>query len=318
MKEDKIVYVEAASVADDLFDRFYHEVLEQSFPSEELEDIQAVRDAYHRPEGRVSSLIALYDGEPVGGALGDYYPAGNVVLLSYLAMRADWRGKGLGAALLGRAVGEWQESAAPTVVVAEVEDPRHRTGGPYMDSAARLRFYERAGAKLVPIAYFQPSVGHGSPRVRGMFLICLDSWRQTVPRDAILAFLDEYMELAEGAQARLADPEYLALRGQVESQPDDIPLWPLSRAGEVTWLPRPCFPGASRPASVYDQRQTRASLQLSFGPAWGGIRGHERSSVKAPGDARVVAWHGFLKAPADLDHRRHWRVRHGSSSALPR
>jgi hypothetical protein len=120
--DDKFVFAGVSELTGDLFDRFYHTVLEPAFPPEELEDIETVRALHYEP----------------------------------------------------------------------------------------------------------------SPCVPG--LVCLDPWRESVPKDTVRAFLDEYVEAAEGSAARSADPEYLNLRGQVDSWPKDIPLWPLSRA---TQLPAP-------------------------------------------------------------------------------
>jgi GNAT superfamily N-acetyltransferase len=216
-----------------VFDRLYHTVLEPAFPPEELEDIEVVRAAHHEPLPCVPGLAALRAADPVGGALGEYYGGSHVVLLAYLAVRADCRGTGIGSALLKRVLLSWRELLAPAAILAQVEDPRGRSAGPHGDPAARLRFYQRAGGKVLPIRYFQPSVGHGLSRVRGMFLICLDPWRESMPKDTVLAFLDEYMETAEGPEITTTDPEYLDLRSQVDAWPDEIPLWPLSRATQL-------------------------------------------------------------------------------------
>lgn len=231
--DDKCVFVEASKLTGDLFDRFYYGVLKPAFPPEELEDVETVRARYHVPRPRVPGLVMQLAGEPVGGALGEHFAASNVVLLDYLAVRADRRGTGIGSELLDRALMSWGELLAPAAILAEVEDPRGRSAGPYGDPAARLRFYQRAGGKMLPLRYFQPSIGPGMPRVRGMFLICLDPWRESVPKDSVLAFLDEYMEAAEGPKARTADPEYLDLRGQVDAWPGDVPLWPLSHVNQL-------------------------------------------------------------------------------------
>jgi len=231
--DDKCVFAEIQELSRDLFDRFYHTVLEPAFPPEELEDIETVRALHHQPPGAVPGLVALRAGEPVGGALGEHYRDGNIVLLAYLAVRADCRGTGIGSALLERALPSWRRLLTPAAVVAEVEDPRGRCAGPHGDPEARLRFYERAGAKVLPLRYFQPSLAPGLPRARGMFLLCLDPWRESVPRDALLAFLDEYMEAAEGPEARRADPEYLELRGELDAWPEDVPVSPLSQAAQL-------------------------------------------------------------------------------------
>jgi GNAT superfamily N-acetyltransferase len=226
---ETFIFADAAGLSAEVFDRFYHEVLVPAFPPEELEDIEVVRAAHHGPDAFVPGVVALRDGDPVGGALGEYYARGNVALLAYLAVRDDTRGTGLGTALLGRALPLWRQAFMPTAILAEVEDPRARHAGPHGDPVARLRFYDRAGSKLLPVPYTQPAVGPGLPRVSGMFLICLDPDLQSIPRDALLAFLDEYME----SMSSVDDPDYHALRGVIESREGEIPLWPLSRVAEM-------------------------------------------------------------------------------------
>jgi GNAT superfamily N-acetyltransferase len=225
--------VAVSKLTGEQFDRFYRTVLEPAFPPEELEDIDVVRTAHYQPGSDVPGVAALRAADPVGGALGEHYRDGNVVLLDYLAVRSECRGSGIGGVLLERALSTWRELLDPAAILAEIEDPRGRSAGSHGDPHARVRFYDRAGAKALPLQYVQPAVRPGAPRVRGMFLICLDPWREWVPKAAVLAFLDEYMEAAEGREAATADPEYLNLRGEVDSWPVEIPLVPLSRVAEL-------------------------------------------------------------------------------------
>jgi GNAT superfamily N-acetyltransferase len=229
--DDKDAFVRISELDEGLFERLYHGVLGPAFPPEELEDIETARSLHYEPPPRVPGLAALRAGDPVGAALGELY--GDIVLLAYLAVRADCRGAGIGSALLERALPSWRKLLSPAAILAEVEDPRGRSPGPHGDPAARLRFYDRAGGKVLPLRYFQPSIGGGMPRVRGMFLICLDPWRESVPKEAVLAFLDEYMQAAEGSAARTSDAEYLGLRAQADAWPGQIPLWPIARAAEL-------------------------------------------------------------------------------------
>jgi GNAT superfamily N-acetyltransferase len=224
------VFAEATSLTAETFDRLYHEVLVPAFPPEELEDIETVRANHHDPDARVRGVVALRDGSPVGAALGEYYERGGTALLAYLAVRDDLRGQGVGTALLGHALAAWRDSLAPTAIFAEVEDPRAHQAGPHGDPVARLRFYDRIGAKLLPVPYTQPSVGPGLPGVPGMFLICLDATRESIPKDVVLSFLDGYLESIGGSTD---DPVYRVERGAVEACQDQIPLWALSRAAEM-------------------------------------------------------------------------------------
>ncbi|RBQ15200.1 hypothetical protein DP939_36990 [Spongiactinospora rosea] len=227
------VLVECADTDAELFRRFYETVLAPSFPPAELVGRDEALAYYRAPASGGLGTIALLDGEPVAGALGSHYRASGILLLDYLATRAQARGRGLGSALIDRVRREWVPRERPVAVLAEVEDPGLHPVTPFGDPVARLRMYERTGWSLLPLAYFQPALAPGLPRVRGMFLLCLDPPGGTVPASAVTAFLDAYMTGCEGAEAARSDPEFLALREQATAFGADIPLWPLSRASEV-------------------------------------------------------------------------------------
>jgi GNAT superfamily N-acetyltransferase len=231
---DNIVFVASHDVGDEVFDRFYLDVLRPAFPPEELDDIDTVRAAYLRPVRGCHGTIALRRGEPVGGALGEYHEPSGIMLLGYVAIRSDMRGRGFGGALLRATLSTWRALVESIAILAEIEHPAFHQTSVYGDPQARLRFYDQLGSKLLPLPYFQPSLGPGLARVRGMLLICLDPATDTVPGEAVRHFLDDYITNYEGDRVREADPEYRALRACAEDWPDDeIPLWPLSRAAEV-------------------------------------------------------------------------------------
>lgn len=242
LERGRVAFAACADVEGEVFDSFYHHVLEPAFPREELTDLETLRAEYLRPQPGFHGEIALQGREPVGGALGEYYDASGVMMLGYLAVRADVRSHGVGRALLDRLLPKWRESFRTTAILAEIEDPRHHNAGPRGDPLARVKFYDRIGAKLLPLWYFQPSLGRGLARVRGMFLICLDPELEAIPTVSLLNFLDEYIASCEGEEIKQTDPEYLALCDQVQAWSEKIPLWPLSRADEV---PRSDFGGVS-------------------------------------------------------------------------
>ncbi|MDF5752744.1 GNAT family N-acetyltransferase [Spongiactinospora sp. TRM90649] len=227
------VLVKCADIDDDLFVRFYETVLAPAFPPAELVGLETARVVYRAPEYGHFGTIAMVDGEPVGGALGSFSPSSGILLLDYLAVRPEQRGRGLGSALIGHLRTAWRPKARPVAVLAEVEDPARHSASVFGDPVARLRLYDRTGWSLLPVDYFQPSLAPGLPRVQGMFLICLGPAGPTVPTEAVLAFLDEYVRGCEGDEAARSDPEYLALREQVSSWGPGVPLWPISRAPEV-------------------------------------------------------------------------------------
>ena len=65
-------------------------------------------DGLRSGPSRVLIAVAA-DGAMLGGAVGDYFPLSNVMLLSYLAVLADGRGQGVGAAVLRAAKEAWTE-----------------------------------------------------------------------------------------------------------------------------------------------------------------------------------------------------------------
>lgn len=227
-----ITFADCSDVEDVIFSKLYRDVLQPSFRPTELNDFEQMRAAYLTPlPGRLGT-IAFRSGEPVGVALGEHDFTSGVMLLGYLAVRADQRGRGTGSALLSSVLPRWQEIMRPVTILAEVEDPRFYEADPYGDPAARLRMYERLGWRLLPVPYFQPALRENQSRVRGMLLISFMR-DDSLPAKVIVDFLDTYMADCEGIDAVRTDPEYLALRRRVSSWSDRIPLWPISRANEV-------------------------------------------------------------------------------------
>lgn len=233
LSRDGFTICACSAMTKESFDRFYADVLRPAFPPEELIGIEELRTAYLDPGSGSLGMVAMLGGEPVGGMLGEYSERSGIMLLSYLAVRSDQRSTGLGGSLIRTVLPLWRESFALSAILAEIEDPRYFTSSSHGDPAARIRFYERIGAKLLPLSYFQPSLGPGLERVRGMFLICLDPEREYVPGQAVLEFMDEYMESSENAVPLSPDPEYRAFRDQVSAWQGRVPLWPMSRAGEA-------------------------------------------------------------------------------------
>lgn len=172
-------------------------VLRPSFRPAEYVSPAVVKVADSRP-----AIIARAPGGQVaGGALGHAYPASGVLLLSYLAVRRELRGQGVGTALMAALRERWL--SAGTLAVLELDDPRHHAPHPaYGDPAARLRFYGANGVRLLDLPYFQPGLRPGLPRVQHMFLGVIPAPGVTLPPSVdghqVSAFLDEYFADSEG------------------------------------------------------------------------------------------------------------------------
>ena len=125
------------------------------------------------------------EGNLAGTAIATWYLEARVLLIDYLALRPGQRGGGLGGALLSSSVDAWAEQYDPCIVIAEVEHPDHHDAHPqHGDPEARLRFYARQGARLLPLPYFTPGVGDGKPRTGGMMLAVLHAHPTLLGDDA--------------------------------------------------------------------------------------------------------------------------------------
>lgn len=202
---------------------YYDELMQPAFPPAELMTWDELDRALAEPG--TQGLLLLEDGVPVAGLVTEDYVDASLLLLTYVVVSSRHRGQGLGSRLIRHAVGH-----EPRPVLAEIEDPRfHEADEHRGDPAARVRFYERLGSRLLAIPYSQPSLRPGSPRVDDLLLITIPSALPATELDGRLvrAFLDEYYEACEGEDVVADDPSYRSLRDAV---PDRVPL---SRLGDL-------------------------------------------------------------------------------------
>jgi GNAT superfamily N-acetyltransferase len=222
--------VTVVNAGDDDFRRvpeFYRTVIVPSFPPNELESEEELMSRLRSGCSRV--LIALgTDGAIVGGAVGDYFPRSNVMLLAYLAVLPGQRGSGAGSVLLEAARQAWTAELNPRFIALEVEDPREFKGSEaYGDPVARVRFYERHGVRALPIPYMQPALNPDTARVPGLMLMVFGdtdtrSGPQTLDGQHVARFLAEYFEEFEGP-ARPDDADLTLLLAAC-ARPGGLPL----------------------------------------------------------------------------------------------
>jgi len=235
---------------DRLLSRFYSDVMEESFAPAELVSLDSLRAGINAGgDAAVLTVLALGPGQEVlGGMVGERYPGSGVLLLAYIAVRPEGRGRGVGTRLLAHADESWYSKLRPNLALGEVEHPDFHPASSFGDPAARLRLYERVGAKLLGVPYFQPEVRQGAGRVYDMLLLAfhvepsvrnVGAEGATVDGTVVRDFLDEYFALCEDPAVVTDDREYLRLRSQVD--PAGVPLLPLRRYRDV-----PGFHGRER------------------------------------------------------------------------
>lgn len=182
----------------------YDNVLAPSFPHSELVTRAEFLDAITDPDSDMCVFLALdAAGEVVGGIVGEWFAECRVLLVSYVAVAPRLRGGGIGGLLITESLSRWGSRFEPLLIVGEVEDPRVHPATEYGDPAARLRLYDRLGALILPVPYFQPAIHEDADRVRGLLLMVFAaaaSYRSDGHVDAsvVRGFLEQNLLVCEG------------------------------------------------------------------------------------------------------------------------
>lgn len=189
---------------------FYHRLMLPSFPPPELMTFEELVDALRTTQ--MNGHVMIDGNIIVAGLMTQEYLEGKVLLLTYLVVAKERRREGLGSHLIKTVV-----RPQPKLVLAEIEDPRfHGSDENRGDPAARLRFYERMGSKLLPIPYTQPSLRIGSPRVDNLLLITIPSAlhpTKEIEGTLITEFLCAYYAASEGPAILIdSDVQFRSLR----------------------------------------------------------------------------------------------------------
>jgi GNAT superfamily N-acetyltransferase len=203
-----------------LLNEVHAQVLTPAFPSNEMTPLGVLQQMWTGAPPRLAVHAALdCRGQPVGCAVAEWFPRSTVLLFAYLAVRADSRGTGIGTSLITRALQDWAAVYRPTLILAEVEDPRVYPSTRDQNPRARLRLYLRLGARPLEFRYVQPEINPGAGRVRDLLLLVAREYSAGVvtmpsgiigiPTAAVLNFLDEYYFDSEGEGYR--DDEFIAM-----------------------------------------------------------------------------------------------------------
>ena len=224
----------------ELLARLYRDVLEPAFPRAELERMEPLASRLAAP-GEPVSLAAVALGpadEVVGGLVADLDRDSQVLLISYLAVRSDLRGQGIGTLLMRDVASRWYDEGV-LLAVAEVHDPRHWPDRSDMP-VARLRLFERLGARALATPFVQPALHGDAERVPGFLLLALhvdpsvrlrEGDKEGIPATLLARFVRRYYADAEGP-APSPDPELASLLARIE-QGELVELLPVSEYERV-------------------------------------------------------------------------------------
>jgi GNAT superfamily N-acetyltransferase len=210
-----------------LLQRLYADVLAPSFDRDELEGVDALADGLEGSGATELSAVAALDpaGGPLGVLIAERFPgAPDALLLSYLAVRPDARGRGVGTSLMRSAAAGWRADPRVLLVVGEAHDPRAWERGGDEDPVSRLRLYERLGARALGVPFVQPALDADRARVPGFLLLAFYADAaalaspEAVRSDLLSGFIRAYYLVAEGPP-RPDDGELPALLRWIERRP---------------------------------------------------------------------------------------------------
>lgn len=181
----------------------------------------------------VLRTVLAWDDEDnlVGGLAGEWYPTCRIFLLDYLAVSPDFRGGGVGSALLRHGFERWSKELSPILILGEVEDPRQFHDTDFGDPQRRFRLYGRLGARVLRLPYFQPALGPSGFRVHGLLLMVFVARSDAYTGPASVAgkplecFIRQYVTECEG-QLRDDDAELDRLLSAC-GHTDGVPLLPV-------------------------------------------------------------------------------------------
>ena len=188
-------------------------VYEASLAAGERKSVDALRAMLVRPQ--YVFLAAMNEARVIGFAIGIALIGSDAALLEYMAVDAEFRGRGVGAALF-RAVVEWPAIAGRFVLV-EVDS--HREDSAEREERARRKaFYRRLGAReLDGLGYIMPPVTAATPPPMELMV-----YRRELPgciaKQRVRGWLEDGYEQVYGVAA--GDPRIDAmLAGCAESIP---------------------------------------------------------------------------------------------------
>lgn len=229
----------------ELLKALYRDVLAPAFEPDELETMEALipRLQGERKPDAFAMVLCDDDGSVLAGLVAEL-DRDRVMLLSYLAVRDDLRGRGIGGFLLDRVARSWYEDKGVLLALGEVHDPRVWSSQEGEAARRRLRLYERHGAELLDMPFVQPALRPDAHRVPGFLVLAFhvdpsilmrSGDRSGVPAGLLSWFVRRYYASAEGVREPDDDPQLSAILTAIERD-DVVELIPVMEYERVPQL----------------------------------------------------------------------------------
>lgn len=161
-----------------LLREFEKEIYNKAFPDNEREYFSDIIDRIITPENwGLETLIVLkiVNDKVVGGVVSDWYDNSKCLEVIYIALHPQYRGKGVGYELLWDSIKMFKDKIGKcNNIFIEVEKPHNRSLMEYeMNPQKRIDFWNRCGAKHIPIKYTQPPLSKDKEAIHNLMLMVI-------------------------------------------------------------------------------------------------------------------------------------------------
>ncbi|CAK0862240.1 unnamed protein product [Prorocentrum cordatum] len=176
-----------------LLDQVYTELLREHFPiADELDDLEDIRaNLAKEPDGRFPELhllVAKHETGPIACCYYEFYPPGNLVLLSYICVQKVRRRPALSGQAGGEQMGERAAGQLDAIFAETHEAPRRGDG--VMDAKQRQMALRSLGFRCLKHDYVQPPLSEKHKPCGGLRLLVKD--KERLDKSVVIAYLDNF------------------------------------------------------------------------------------------------------------------------------
>jgi hypothetical protein len=189
-----------------LLEQAYNELLIPAFPStderEPLESLKArLENKPPPPQPKTHVLLWGCDWQQAnesrvnGVLIYEVYRRSNLGLITYMAVREELRGLGIGREIFRQAQRRFNRDQPGSCLLAEVHNPKMVIAeAETMNPIERLRFFGSLGGKLIPFQYVQPPLSHQGKKVNSFLLLAFPRCDKLLNAKKLILFLEEFYE----------------------------------------------------------------------------------------------------------------------------
>lgn len=221
--------------------RFYCELYIKEFPDanerETLDNI--INQAKYFQSSSTNTyhcVLAIVGQEIVGGIIGDYFSDCNCGVIEFVVVEQDKRKQHIGSGLISNLINFFNKDAKKILsgqrnidyCFFEVENPDKVREDMKENCIRRLQFWKKKAAKIINVDYIQPALDSEKEPVDYLYLgIMVENIslsENSLPRDVLLKFVDNYFTYAIGIENAKECDEYKKMLSTLSYDNENIEI----------------------------------------------------------------------------------------------